>query len=150
MAAAAAGVEVDIPLVELFLAELFVEEADREYLTRSFMYPYTREGQELRQIMSPQRETGCFDLGPYMEDEAYWGWVMAGDDWVILFPWHIGYRPVADGIDWVTLFQRENDGVVQREDDRVVIDLTGEEEGDGSDLDDNPYKRRRFEPSQII
>ena len=65
-----------------------------------------------------------------------------------MFPWPIGYRPVADGIDWVTLFQRENDGVVQREDDRVVIDLTGEEEGDGSDLDDNPYKRRRFEPSQ--
>ena len=118
------------------------------------MYPYTREGQELRQIMSPQPETGGFDLGPYMEDEAYWGWVTAGDGWVTLFPWPIGYRPVADGIDWVTLFQRENDGVVQREDDRVVIDLTGEEEGDDNpymiDLDDNPYKRRRFEPSQII
>ena len=75
---------------------------------------------------------------------------MEGTEWITLFQWPDGYRLAIDGIDWVTLFQRENDGVVQREDDREVIDLTGEEEGDGSDLDDNPYKRRRFEPSQII
>ena len=34
MAAAAAGVEVDIPLVELFLAELFVEESERVHETK--------------------------------------------------------------------------------------------------------------------
>ena len=84
------------------------------------------------------------DLGPYMENEDYWEWVMGGDDWKKLYPgtpaWHAGYR-LTDDIDWVSLFQRENDR---------VVDLRGEEEGDGSDLDDNPYKRRRFEPSQII
>ena len=120
MAAAAAGVEVDIPLVELFLAELFVEEAEREYMKRSFMYLYTKEGQELRQIMSSDHD----DLGPYMENEDYWEWVMGGDDWKKLYPgtpaWHAGYRR-ADDIDWVSLFQREND--------RVVVDLTGEERG---------------------
>ena len=132
MAAAAPAAEVDIRLEvdddELFLAELWV-----------FLYTYTREGQELRQIMS----VDGYDLGPYMENEAYWDWVMAGDDWIVPFQWQGGYRPVADGIDWVTLFQRENVG---------VVDSGDEEEGDESDLDDNPNKRRRifFKPSQII
>ena len=78
MAAAAPAAEVDIPLDddELYLAELFVEEAEREYKERSFMYPYTKEGQELRQIMSQPE----YDLGPYKENIPYWNWVTEGSE----------------------------------------------------------------------
>ena len=86
MAAAAPAAEVDIPLVvdddELYLAELFVEEAEREYKERSFMYTYTKEGQELRQIMSQPE----YDLGPYKENIPYWEWVMGGDEWITVGP----------------------------------------------------------------
>ena len=98
MAAAAPAAEVDIPLVvdddELYLAELFVEEAEREYMERSFMYPYTKEGQELRQIMS----VDGYDMGPYKENIPYWEWVMGGDEWITLFEDLDDYE--FDGVDF--------------------------------------------------
>ena len=79
-------------------------------------------------------------------------WLETTGSWLETTGSHCSRGPVA--IDqWPMVltglnFQRENDGVVPRENDREVIDLTGEEEGDESDLDENPYKRRRIEPSQ--
>ena len=68
MAAAAPAAEVDIRLEldddELFLAELFVEEAEREYMERVFLYTYTgrvrnsgKSCQLMGMIWDPTRRT---------------------------------------------------------------------------------------------
>ena len=134
MAAAAPGVEVFIPLVvdddELYLAELFVEEAEREYKERSFMYTYTKEGQELRQIMS----VDGYDLGPYKENIPYWNWVTEGSEWITLFEDLDDYE--FDGVDWMTLFQRENAGITTEADSLAYLE--------------RHLKRRRIDLSPII